>query len=409
MSDTRTARILIVGAGQAGLQTAQALRKRGHTGLIVLAGEEPYPPYQRPPLSKAFLKGEADETRLELKGVDFYTDQAIDLRLGVRIVSLDPDRGIAEAESGERFEFDVAVIATGSTPRRLPFADISRPGVMELRGIDDAKRMRQAFASARSVAVVGGGYIGLEAASVARGLGLRTHVLEREPRLLSRVAGPLIGDYFQTLHERNGVEVALGASVTGLAPLEGPVAAVETADGRVDADVVLIGVGVAPCIELAERAGVACADGVVVDGACRTSQPAVFAVGDCARRRIEAYDAAVRLESVHNALDQGDRAAAGILGDPPPPYDPPWFWSDQYAVKLQTVGLSQGANEEVLRGAPASDSFSVFYYRSGALIAVDAVNDPASYLVGKRVLKDGRTIAPADAGNLDFDLKTAMR
>jgi len=405
---SRTCGVVIVGAGQAGLQTALRLRARGHEGSITLIGEEPYPPYQRPPLSKAYLKGEADEERLFLRPAPFYADQSIRLLTETRVARIDREARAVVAEDGRRFDYDALVLATGATPRALPCPGADLAGVLALRTLADARRLKAAIDGAARAVVVGGGYIGLEAAAVLRGLGREVTLLEAAPRVLARVAGETISDWFEALHRARGVRVETGLGAAAAEGEDGRVSAVVAGSGeRIPADLVVVGIGVAPDDVLAREAGLDCDDGVLTDADCRTSDPAIFAAGDCARRALPRYGSA-RLESVDNALAQGDRVAAAILGAPAPAGDPPWFWSDQYEVKLQTAGLSRGASREVVRGDPASGRFAVFYFDGAeALLAVDAVSDPVSFLAAKKILKTGAALSPERARDPGFDLRTA--
>ncbi|MEM9168917.1 MAG: FAD-dependent oxidoreductase [Pseudomonadota bacterium] len=400
--------VVIVGAGQAGLQVAAALRKRRFSGAITLIGDETHPPYQRPPLSKAYFKGELAADRLFLKPLAFYEDQDVALVTGDAVDAVDLDGRTVRTRSGRTIAFDGLVFATGSTPRRLPGAPTHADGLFVLRGLDDADAMRAAIRPGARVVVIGGGYIGLEAASAAKQLGCAVTVLERAPRLLARVTSAPVADFYARLHADRGVDVRCDARVAGVDVQDGRVVGVRMDDGEtIAADAVLVGIGVTPNDETARAAGVACDDGVLVDDDGRTAHPRIYAAGDCARRPWK--DGTVRLESVHNALDQGERIAADIVGAAPPPPDPPWFWSDQYEVKLQTAGLFNDFDEIALRGAPENGRFAAFYFKDGAFIAVDAVNDPASFLCGKQILKLGGTLSPDDASDENIDLKTLIR
>ncbi len=400
--DNRT--IAIVGAGQAGLHTAQMLRRRGVDAHIVLVGEEDHLPYQRPPLSKAFLKGEVEAERLRFRPEAFYADKAIDTRLATTVTQIDRTSGALQCSGGRPLHYDRLVLATGSTPLRLPVPGADLTGVFTLRGLDDARAIRAALAEPVRVLVVGGGYIGLEAAASARKMGNEVTVVERLPRLLARVTTIPVSDYCLELHRGHGIDVRLDETVVALEG-EDRVTGARLASGEiVAADVVLVGIGVRPNDGLASAAGVACDDGILVDDACRSSDPRIYAAGDCARRRL-ADGTTVRLESVHNALVQAEQAAADIAGDEPPRVDPPWFWSDQYDVKLQTVGLFNGHTDYVVRGDPREGKFAVLYYRGDDLIALDAVGDPRSFMAGKKILKDGLALPRDAAGDTTVSLK----
>lgn len=399
--------VLIIGAGQAGIQVARALRKRGYDGAITLLGNEGYRPYQRPPLSKAFLKGEMDETRLAFKPAAFFDEQNIGCQLSNTATAIDAAGKRVSCADGPAIGFDRLVIATGATPIDLPIPGASLPGVFALRGLDDAKELRTALRDANRLVVIGGGYIGLEVASAARQMGLDVTVVERLPRLLSRVTSPPVSDFFLHLHRDRGVDVRLNESVAGIDGRQS-VASVRLASGEtVPADVVLVGVGVRPNDELAAAAGVACDDGILVDAHCRTSDAHIYAAGDCARS-VLADTSTIRLESVHNALVQGDQVAAAIVGAEPPAFDPPWFWSDQYEIKLQTVGLFSDHDDVLVRGDVAANKFAALYFRHAQLVAIDAVNDPVSFMSGKRLLRQGLELHRDDISDPDVSLKEVV-
>lgn len=398
--------IVIVGAGQAAIRVAESLRKRGFDGGIAMLGDEAYPPYQRPPLSKAFLKGQLDESRLAFKPESFYVDQSVDLCVSSPVDRIDTDSRIV-VTGDERVRYDTLILATGSRPVRLPVAGVEFEGVLELRGIDDAKALRTRFGDGRKLVVLGGGYIGLEVASAACQMGHGVALVERLPRLLSRVTSPAISDFFLDLHRGHGVEVRLEESVEAIEG-DGSVSAVRLSSGeRLDADAVLIGIGVRPNQELAQAAGIACDDGILVDEHGATSIEGVYAAGDCTRRTIDG--ASVRLESVHNALDQADRVAAHIADDEGLPFDPPWFWSDQYDVKLQTAGLFNDFDDCRLIGDIDAARFSAVYFRDEALLAVDSVNDPASFMSARTLMKMGVEVTAADLTNSGDSLKAILK
>ncbi|MFD7994719.1 NAD(P)/FAD-dependent oxidoreductase [Streptomyces mexicanus] len=400
---------LIVGASQAGLQLAASLRKFGDTEPITLVGEESHPPYQRPPLSKEYLTGEADLESLALRAPSYYADTGIDLVRGERVteVSLSasgrPGSGLAGTASGRSFAFDRLALTVGAAPRRLDVPGARLDGICCLRDRDDAVRVRACLASSAHVVVVGGGFIGLEAAAVARGLGKAVTVVEAADRLISRAVAPVVSEFYRQAHLRRGTRVLLSASVVGFDGAAGRVTAVRLADGTVlPADLVLVGVGVLPRTELAEQLGLACDRGVVVDSQARTSDPHVHAAGDCTVQPHPLTGAGtVRLESVQNAVAQATAAAASMLGRSVETRSVPWFWSSQGDLKLQIAGLSTGYDEVVVRGEPDSERFSVLYYRQGELLAIDAVNSPADYMAVRKALTQGRTVpagAAADAG-----------
>jgi 3-phenylpropionate/trans-cinnamate dioxygenase ferredoxin reductase subunit len=388
--------VTIVGAGQAGTQVAQSLRKRGFSGRIVMLGNEGYPPYQRPPLSKAFLKGEMDDARLLFRPESFYAEKAIELEKDRPARGVDSVARTVTCEDGKVIAYDRLVLATGATPIPLPVPGADLNGVRSLRGLADSLSIRDLLVDDAKLVVIGGGYIGLEVASAARQLGHDVTVVERLPRLLSRVTSPPVSEFYLDLHRGHGVDVRLDESVTELLG-DQRVTGVQLGSGeRLDADVVLVGIGVHPNQGLAESAGLRCDDGILVDRHCRTSDPAVYAAGDCARTDY-GDGRTLRLESVHNALDQAERIAADIIGDPAPAYDPPWFWSDQYDVKLQTVGLFNDYDDIAIRGDVSARKFAALYFRDDELIAIDAINDPVSFMAGKQIFKKGIRIGKADA------------
>lgn len=399
-------RILIIGAGQAGLQCAVSLRQLGHAGEIVIVGDEPEAPYQRPPLSKGYLKGELERERLYLKGDEFYADHDVKLRLGARVESIDPDAMSVKLQDGETLRWDALVIATGARTRKLTVPGADLPGVLDLRTLADIDRLKPHARSGVKVLVVGAGYIGLETAAALTQMGAKVEVLEAAPQVLGRVAGPEIGAFFLKKHRSEGVEIRLDARLDRFVGEDGKLTGAVLADGEeLSCDVALVGIGVVPNMEIAAQAGVVCGNGVVVDEHARTSNPDIYAIGDVALRPLTHYRRDGRLESVHNAIEGGKIAASAILGAPPPPVDVPWFWSDQYDVKLQTAGLWNGADASVVRGDPESGRFAVFYLKEGALLAVDAVNSPPEYIVGKKLVAAAARVAPADLGDTSISMK----
>jgi 3-phenylpropionate/trans-cinnamate dioxygenase ferredoxin reductase subunit len=399
-------RVVVIGAGQAGSSLVTKLRALGHDGPVTLIGAERVVPYQRPPLSKAYLMGEIGVDRLILRAEEFYVEQDITLRLGVPVTWI--DRASQEVRvNGEHLPYDALVLATGSVPRRLPAAiggDL--PGVYTLRDIVDVDAMRGAFRPGARVVIVGGGYIGLEAAAVARKLGLEVTVVEMAPRILQRVAAPETSDWFRALHRAHGVTLLEG---TGLARLLGTdhVTGAELADGRVlPCDFVIVGVGIAPATGLAEAAGLALDNGIAVDAFGRSSDPAVWAAGDCAS--FPHAGGRLRLESVGNAIDMAEAVAANILGAAEPYVAKPWFWSDQYDAKLQIAGLNTGYTHVVTRKT-SEDQIAFWYFRGGTLLAVDAMNDARAYMVGKRLIEAGRSPDPVVLADPAADLKPLLK
>jgi 3-phenylpropionate/trans-cinnamate dioxygenase ferredoxin reductase subunit len=399
------ARIVIVGAGQAGAQAAFSLRQWGFDGAITLVGEEPAPPYERPPLSKDFLKGELEEDRLHLKTASWYEENRVDLRTGTVAAAIDRERGVVRLADGGELPFDALLLATGSRPRPLPIQGADLEGVFELRSIADARAIGAAMTPGARVLIVGAGYVGLEVAAVARSRGHEVTVLEAMDRVLARVAGPVVSEFFETEHRAHGVDLRLGAK---LGSFEGDtrLTGVLLADGtRLAADLAVVGIGILPRQELALECGLACDDGIVVDRDARTSDARIFAVGDCAKRPLVHYGRSGRLESVHNAIEQGKLAAAAILGRERPAEDVPWFWSDQYDLKLQIAGLSHGFDRIVVRGDPAQRRFAAFYLGGGALLAVDAINSPMEFMASRQLIARGARPDPDALGDPTVSMK----
>jgi len=387
------AHVVIVGAGHAGGTLAALLRQYGHAGAVTLVGEEPIPPYQRPPLSKAWLKGEADAESLALKPLEFYAGNRIDFRPSVRGVSIDRARKVLALSDGSELAYDILVLATGARPIRLPIPGADLGGILELRTAADAEALKSALGPGRTMAVVGGGYIGLEAAASARALGADAVVLEREPRILARVAGEVLSNFFRQVHEGHGVRFLTGASVTGFRGEGGKVTGVELADGRViDCDLALVGVGAVPNQELAQEAGLAVNRGVVVDLEARTSDPAIFAIGDVTLRPMPIYGRDFRMESVPNALEQAKQVACAITGRPAPAGETPWQWSDQYDIKLQIAGYNFDSDQSLVRGDPASGHFAIFHLKGDQVQAVEAINSPPEFMMGRQLIGSRRPV-----------------
>lgn len=380
--------ISIVGAGQAAAQAVDALWRRGYRGAIVLFGEEPHLPYQRPPLSKKYLAGELERTRLLIRPESYYTERGVQLRLGCRIREIDRRTQRISAEDGSTSPYDALLIATGSRSRFVSVPDAQLFGVHYLRTVGDADRLRQWFEPGHRVVVIGGGYIGLEAAATAVECGLSVTVIEMADRVMKRVVCAELSRFYEAQHARHGVRILCSTRVGAInGDAAGHVRSVTFDDGTEHlADVVLIGVGVAAEDSLAAEAGLECADGIVVDAACRTSDPHIFAAGDCTSHVSQRYGRRVRLESVENAFEQGTTAALGMLGEPIVHDKVPWFWSDQYDLKLIIVGLSAGHDATIVRGDPSSRGFSVCYLRDRELIAIDTVNAPKDQMAARRLV-----------------------
>ncbi len=387
--------VVIVGAGHGGGALAAQLRNDGHTGAITLIGSETVAPYQRPPLSKAWLAGEVGGDALALRPEAFYADRGITLRLGETVTALDLAARVVRLESGEAIGFDRVVLATGARARRLEVAGADLAGVVSLRDAEDATRLRACLTPGSRIAIVGGGYIGLEVAASARKLGVEAVVVEREPRLLARVACRTLSDFYELLHRAHGVSFHFSASLQAIEGRGGRVTDVRLDDGTLLAcDSVLIGVGAVPNDELAREAGITCGNGVVVDETGRTSAPEVYAIGDVTWRPMPLYGRMARLESVPNALEQGRQVSATITGKPAPKPEVPWFWSDQYDVKLQIAGVAFEADRMVVRGDPLSQKFAVFHLLGGRLVAVEAINAAAEFMAGRTMILSGKMPDP---------------
>ncbi|MBW4975512.1 FAD-dependent oxidoreductase [Roseovarius mucosus] len=396
--------VVVIGAGQAGASLVAKLRSEGYDGPITLIGEEPVPPYQRPPLSKKYLLGDMALERLYLRPESYYAEAGIDLRLGLRVTAI--DRAAQEVVIGtERLGYAHLVLATGSRPRHLPAAIGGElGGVHVVRTLADVDAMAPGFVPGARVLIVGGGYIGLEAAAVAASRGMQVVLVEMAPRILQRVAAKETSDYFRALHGRHGVDIREGVGLERLLG-DGQVNGARLTDGtEVAVDMVIVGVGIVPDTALAEAAGLAIDNGIAVDAQGRTSDPTIWAVGDCAS--FPHGEGRLRLESVPNAIDMADCVAGNILGAAVAYVPKPWFWSDQYDVKLQIAGLSTGYDRIVTRDGAASVSF--WYFRGDQLLAVDAMNDPRAYMVGKRLIDAGKTADPAVVADAAADLKVLL-
>ena len=397
--------VVVIGAGQAGASCVAKLRNLGFDGGITLIGAEAVPPYQRPPLSKAYLLGDMTLERLFLRPESYYADQNIDLRLNAWVTGI--DTGARTVSIGDAvLGYDDLVLTTGSIPRRLPASiggDLD--GVFVMRDLGDADAMTREFRPGRRVLIVGGGYIGLEAAAVAAKKGLEVVLVEMADRILQRVAAPETSDYFRALHSRNGVDIREGVGLQRLVG-ETQVTGAELTDGtEIEVDFVIAGVGIAPATALAEAAGITLDNGIAVDAQGRTSAPGVWAAGDCAS--FPHGDTRIRLESVPHAIDQAECVATNIAGTAQDYVARPWFWSDQYDVKLQIAGLNTGYDRVIVRDGGTARSF--WYYAGDRLLAVDAANDPRGYMIGKRLIEAGKTADPAVVADPDGDLKALLR
>ncbi len=399
--------IVVVGAGQAGASLSAKLRSLGFGGEITLIGAEPVPPYQRPPLSKAYLLGEMGEERLYLRPESFYADQKIKLRLGRPVDAIDPAAKTVTLGS-EVLSYDDLVLTTGSEPRRLPAAiGGALDGVFTVRTLADINHIAPHVAPDAHVLVIGGGYIGLEAAAVAAKRGMKVTLVEMAERILGRVAAPETSDYFRALHRSHGVEILENIGLERLTG-DGKVTGARLSDGReIAVDMAIVGVGITPSSALAEAAGLEMDNGISTDAYGRTSNPSIWAAGDCAS--FPWRGARIRLESVQNAIDQAELIAENLLGAEKI-YDPhPWFWSDQYDVKLQIAGLNAGYDRVAVRPGEKDGAVSHWYYRDGRLIAVDAMNDPRAYMVGKRLIEAGKSVPEAEVADPATDLKALLK
>lgn len=390
MSDS----VVVIGAGQAASQLVASLRTEGFTGAITLIGDEKHLPYQRPPLSKAFLKGEITADRLFIKPREFYGEANCTLHLGRSATAVDRKARQVTLDDGTRISYSRLVFATGSRVRKLPIPGADLPGCYYLRGIDDVDLLRPRMTPGARLAIIGAGYIGLEVAAVAVKRGLKVSVIEAMPRVLARAASPQISAFFEDEHRKAGVDLRCYVRTESIAQT-GDMLAVSTSSGIIPADFILVGVGILPNVELAKEAGLEVDNGIVVNQFAQTEDPNVFALGDCANLPNSfAQNGRVRLESVQNAIDQAKHAALAIVGKSKPYDEVPWFWSDQFDLKLQIAGLSTPADQIVLRGDPASRSFAAFHLQDGTVTAVEAVNAAPEYMMGRRIIAARARVAP---------------
>jgi 3-phenylpropionate/trans-cinnamate dioxygenase ferredoxin reductase subunit len=400
-----TGTIVVVGASHAAVQAIDTLHREGHDGAVVLVGAEREPPYNRPPLSKKYFTGELARERLQLRSAQFYEQGHIALRLGVRATAIDRAAQRLRLSDGSELAWDKLLLCVGSRARRLDVPGADLPGIHYLRTIADVDAIRASLSAARRLVVVGAGYIGLEAAASARHLGLEVTVLEAADRPMQRVVCPALSEFYRARHEREGVRIHCNVAVSAFAG-DGRVRSVVCGDREFPAEVVIVGVGIAPDVTLAAAAGLKCDNGIWVDESCRTSDPNVYAAGDCTNHPSVHYGRRVRLESVDNAVEQGRVAAASLCGKEARHDHVPWFWSDQYDIKLQIAGLSQGHDRIVVRGQPDSGHFAIYYLREGELIAVDAVNSPKDFMNGRRWIMERRRPDLEKLADPAVDLKT---
>jgi len=409
MSNTPTAAgVVIVGAGQAGGDLTGALRSNGYAGPITLIGDEPYPPYRRPPLSKAFLSGEATLESLYLKSAETYARQQIDCRFGIGVERIERDLKSVRLYDGTAVPYQHLVLATGGRARRLSLPGANHPNVHYIRSIDDILKLQGQLLPGKRLLIIGGGYIGLEAASVGIKKGLKVTLVESLARVLARVTAPELSAFYEHAHRVRGVDILTGAGVHALEG-EPVVDAVVLSDGRrLTVDLVIVGVGMIPNTEIADMAQLKVANGIAVDAFTRTEDPVIYAIGDCCNHENVFLQRRLRLESVPNAAEQARVCAAAICGKPTPYSAIPWFWSDQYDLKLQMVGLSEGYDQLVMRGDVAKESFCAFYLRNNVLIAADAVNRPQEFMLAKRMVADRVPATAAQLRNEGVSLKSLL-
>jgi len=396
--------IVIIGAGQAGAQAVATLRAEGFTGAITMVGDEPYAPYQRPPLSKAYLMGSMERPRLFLKPESFYREAGCELILGVKATAIDRTAKTVRLSDGRTLPYDLLLLATGTRVRKVKCPGADLPGIHYLRSIADVDALQAVFESGKKLAVVGGGYIGLEVAAVAIKYGLDVTVFEALDRVMARAVSKPVSDFFEAVHRAAGVKLLLNTGVQGFEG-EGHITGVKAGGKSTPADIALVGIGVVPNIELAAEAGLNCEDGIAVDLNCATADPAIFAAGDCTWH-VGREGAPLRLESVQNAIDQAKHAALAMAGKPKPYCEVPWFWSDQFDLKLQIAGLARPSDTIVVRGDPAARKFAAFHLRDGIVAAVESVNAPAEYLVGRKLIAAGARVAPERLADTSIAMKS---
>jgi 3-phenylpropionate/trans-cinnamate dioxygenase ferredoxin reductase subunit len=402
------ATILIIGGGQAGAQATETLRRGGFAGRIVLIGDEPWLPYQRPPLSKKYLAGELAQDRLPIRHRPFYDEHRIELKLGLPAIRIDPGARRVTLTGGEELEYDRLLLCTGAKSRPLTCPGAELAGVHYLRGMADVAPIREGLKSGARVVIVGGGYIGLETAATARHYGCTVTVLEMADRVMNRVVAASVSEYFAQQHRMHGVDIVCNTRVVRLEG-EGRVERIVCADGSsYPVDLLVVGVGAVADTDLASAAGLECENGVIVDEYCRTGDAAIFAAGDCTNHPSPHYGVRVRLESVDNAFEQAKTAALNMLGRPTLHDRVPWFWSDQFDNKLLIVGLSQGCDRQVLRGDPATRSFSVCYLKEGELLALEAINHIADYMAARKLIAERARLDPDKLADPNIALKAAV-
>ena len=397
--------IVIIGAGHAAGQAAASLRQAKFEGPITIIGDEAHVPYQRPPLSKQYLAGTQLADKVYLRAEKFYADKDIQLMLDTRATQIDPSTKTINLDNGETIAYEKLLISTGSRPRKLSIEGSDLSGIHYLRTMDDVDGIRADVKPGANLVIVGGGYIGLEVAAVGIELGMNVHVLEMEERILHRVTTPEMSAYYHKLHTDRGVHIHTQTGVTGFSG-NSSVEKVLCGDESFDADIVIVGIGIIPNIEIAEEAGIHCNNGIVVDDHCRTSDPDIYAAGDCTNHPNPLMNKRLRLESVPNAMDQARVSTANMLGDDKVYAAIPWFWSDQYDLKLQMVGFSADGDSQVLRGDMDTHQFAIFYLKDGKVVAADAVNSPKEFMLCKQLV--GKPADPAKLADPETDLKSLL-
>jgi 3-phenylpropionate/trans-cinnamate dioxygenase ferredoxin reductase subunit len=397
--------IVIIGAGHAAGQAAASLRQAKFEGSITIIGDEAHVPYQRPPLSKQYLAGTQVADKVYLRAEKFYADKDIQLMLDTRATQIDPGTKTINLDNGETIAYEKLLISTGSRPRKLSIEGSDLSGIHYLRTMDDVDGIRTDVKPGANLVIVGGGYIGLEVAAVGIELGMNVHVLEMEERILQRVTTPEMSAYYHTLHSDRGVHIHTQTGVTGFSG-NGKVEKVLCGDESFAADIVIVGIGIIPNIEIAEEAGIHCDNGIVVDDHCCTSDPDIYAAGDCTNHPNPLMNKRLRLESVPNAMDQARVSTANMLGDDKVYAAIPWFWSDQYELKLQMVGFSADGDSQVLRGDMENHQFAIFYLKDGKVVAADAVNSPKEFMLCKQLV--GKPADPAQLADPETDLKSLL-
>jgi 3-phenylpropionate/trans-cinnamate dioxygenase ferredoxin reductase subunit len=409
MIETVAGDVLVIGAGQAAAQIASSLVSGGFTGRLRIIGDEPVAPYQRPPLSKDYLKGKTPLERLWFRNTAWYADRGIELITGDRVIALHREDKAASTAAGKSYPYDVAVLATGARARPLDVPGSTLPGVHQIRTLADIAALAPTLETTKRLVVAGAGFIGLEMAAVARGFGIEVIVLEAASRCLSRALSPQTAATLTEIHESHGVDFRFDTKVVSLVGTDRVTGALLDDGRELPCDAVVVGIGAIPNDELANESGLECDRGIVVDADGRTADPAVFAAGDCTNRPLDTERGRGRLESVHNAVEQGKVVAAAVLGQPRPRLDVPWFWSDQYETKLQIVGVLDNPDESVTRHDPETGEYAAFHLKNGVLQVVEAVNSPRSFMAGKRLIAGRAELDAVRLADPGFDLKQLLR